>query len=373
METVDAVVIGAGVIGLSVARALALLGRETIVLESANAYGTETSSRNSEVIHAGIYYPQGSLKARLCVEGKEMLYRYCSERRIPFNKLGKLIVATSPEQTETLKEIKIKAERNGVGDLQWLSREDALAQEPYLSCEAALLSPSTGIIDSHGLMLSLLGDLENAGGVLALNSRFESATFVGDGFELKIGGTEPMRLKCGLLVNCAGLAARDVALSLRGVPKAKVPMSYIAKGNYFSLTGKAPFKHLIYPVPEPGGLGVHLTLDLGHQARFGPDVEWIDKPDYSVDPRRGDKFYAAIRRYWPELPDGSLQPDYAGLRPKITGPDDPAADFAILGNETFGIPGFVSLHGIESPGLTSCLAIAREVLVKLNIQETPIE
>jgi len=373
METVDAVVIGAGVIGLSVARALALSGRETIVLETANAYGTETSSRNSEVIHAGIYYPQGSLKARLCVEGKEMLYRYCSERRIPFSKLGKLIVATAPEQVETLKEIKTKAGKNGVDDLQWLNREETLAREPCLSCEAALLSPSTGVIDSHGLMLSLLGDLENAGGILALNNRFESGSSVSNGFELDIGGADPMRLKCSMLVNCAGLAARDVALKLNGVRKAKVPMSYIAKGNYFSLTGKAPFKHLIYPVPEPGGLGVHLTLDLGRQARFGPDVEWIDKPDYSVDPRRGDKFYAAIRRYWPELPDGSLQPDYAGLRPKITGPNDQAADFAILGDETFGIPGFVSLHGIESPGLTSCLAIAREVLVKLNIQETPIE
>lgn len=373
METVDAVVIGAGVIGLSVARALALSGRETIILESANAYGTETSSRNSEVIHAGIYYPQGSLKARLCVEGKERLYRYCSERHIPFSKLGKLIVATNPEQVATLNEIKTKAERNGVDDLQWLTREETLVREPCLSCEAALLSPSTGIIDSHGLMLSLLGDLESAGGVLALNSRFENGCSVDDGFELDIGGTDPMRLKCNILVNCAGLAARDVALKLKGVPTAKVPKSYIAKGNYFSLTGKAPFKHLIYPVPEPGGLGVHLTLDLGKQARFGPDVEWIEKPDYSVDPRRGDKFYAAIRKYWPELPDDSLQPDYAGLRPKINGPSDPAADFAILGDETFGLPGFVSLHGIESPGLTSCLAIAREVLEKLNIQETPIE
>lgn len=370
METVDAVVIGAGVVGLAVARSLALSGRETLILEAADAYGTGTSARNSEVIHAGIYYPADSLKARLCVAGKSQLYRYCSERGIAHKRIGKLIVAGDDAQTEELKAIRAKAQANGVTDLEWLDKEATQALEPKLSCSAALLSPSTGIVDSHGLMLSLLGDAENAGALLALNSPIVSAKVEEDCFSLQTGGPDGMTLKCRTLVNCAGLAARQVALSLLGIPQNHIPPAFIAKGNYFSLSGKSPFSRLIYPVPEPGGLGVHLTLDLGGQARFGPDVEWIKTNDYQVNPARGDAFYAAIRRYWPELPDASLQPDYAGLRPKISGPDDPAADFAILGPETFGVDRFVSLHGIESPGLTSCLAIADEVMARLKIPET---
>jgi len=372
METVDAVIVGAGVVGLAVARALALSGRETLILEAADAYGTGTSARNSEVIHAGIYYPQGSLKARLCVAGKKQLYRYCSERGIDHKAVGKLIVAADEQQADELKAIRAKAEANGVNDLEWLDNEAALTLEPNLTCMAALLSPSTGIIDSHGLMLSLLGDAENAGALLALNSPIASGTIEPDGFVLQTGGPDRMALKCLTLINCAGLAARDVALSIEGIPKERIPAAFIAKGNYFSLSGKAPFSRLIYPVPEPGGLGVHLTLDLGGQARFGPDVEWIKEADYQVNPARGEKFYAAIRRYWPELPDSSLQPDYAGLRPKISGPGDPTGDFAILGPETFGIDGLVSLHGIESPGLTSCIAIADEVMKRLKIPVTPI-
>ncbi len=371
METVDAVVIGAGVVGLAVARALALSGRETLILEAANTYGTGTSARNSEVVHAGIYYPKGSLKARLCISGKMHLYAYCAERSISHKRLGKLIVAGA-NQLDDLAAIHAKAEANGVDDLEWLEREEVLALEPRLNCAAALFSPSTGIIDSHGLMLSLLGDLENAGGLLSLNSPVKGGEIDSQGIILRVGGAESMTLRCKILVNCAGLAARSVALSIDGIPQDRIPPAFIAKGNYFSLSGKAPFTHLVYPVPEPGGLGVHLTLDLGGQARFGPDVEWIDAPDYEVDPTRGEKFYAAIRRYWPDLPDQALHPDYAGLRPKISGPGDPAADFAILGPKTLGREGLVSLHGIESPGLTSCLAIAKEVLSRLNIRETPI-
>jgi len=371
MESVEAVVIGAGVIGLAVARDLALSGRETLVLEAANAYGTETSARNSEVIHAGIYYPRNSLKARLCVSGKERLYAYCAERGINHKRLGKLIVAGA-NQLDDLAAIRTKAEVNGVNNLKWLQQDEVLALEPHLDCSAALFSPSTGIIDSHGLMLSLLADLENAGGLLSLNSPVEGGEIDTQGIVLHVGGAESMTLRSKILINCAGLAARSVALSIDGLPQKHIPPAFIAKGNYFSLSGKAPFTHLIYPVPEPGGLGVHLTLDLGGQARFGPDVEWIDTPNYEVDPARGDKFYTAIRRYWPNLPDQGLLPDYVGLRPKISGPGDPAADFAILGPETLGIDGLVSLHGIESPGLTSCLAIAEEVLSRLNIRETPM-
>ena len=364
MEQVDAVVIGAGVIGLAVGRALALAGREVMVLESENAIGTGTSSRNSEVIHAGIYYPAGSLKARLCVQGKAMLYAYCAERAVGHQRLGKLIVATSPDQVKALDGIIAKAAANGVQDLQKLTSAQARALEPALVCEAALLSPSTGVVDSHGLMLSLQGDLENAGGLLALVSPVQH-------IGLKQGtATHPIRvstqdgteLACRVLVNAAGLSAVALAQRMDGLNKSLLPQAHCAKGNYFTLAVKAPFSRLIYPVPEKAGLGVHLTLDLGGQAKFGPDVQWVSDPaDLQVDPRRGDAFYAEVRRYWPGLPDGALQPGYAGMRPKISGPDEAAADFMIQGPADHGVPGLVNLLGIESPGLTSSLAIAAHV------------
>jgi L-2-hydroxyglutarate oxidase LhgO len=368
MEQVDAVVIGAGVVGLAVGRALALSGREVLVLESENAIGTGTSSRNSEVIHAGIYYPAGSLKARLCVQGKAMLYAYCAERGVAHQRLGKLIVATSPEQVQALDGIRAKAAANGVHDLQKLSADEARALEPALACEAALLSPSTGVVDSHGLMLALQGDMENAGGLLALVSpvqhigvRHGTATH-----PIRVTSQDGTELACKVLVNAAGLTAVSVARGMEGLDTGLLPQAYFAKGNYFTLAGKAPFSRLIYPVPEAAGLGVHLTLDLGGQAKFGPDVQWVDDPaDLQVDPRRGDAFYAEVRKYWPALQDGALQPGYAGMRPKINAPHEAAADFMIQGTAEHGVPGLVNLLGIESPGLTSSLAIAEEVCARL--------
>ena len=369
MEQVDAVVIGAGVVGLAVGRALALSGREVMVLESENAIGTGTSSRNSEVIHAGIYYPAGSLKARLCVQGKNMLYAYCAERGVAHQRLGKLIVATGPEQVQALDGIMAKAAANGVHDLQKLSATEAQALEPALACEAALLSPSTGVVDSHGLMLALQGDMENAGGLLALVSpvqhigvRQGTATH-----PIRVTTQDGTELACKVLVNAAGLNAVALARGMDGIDKSALPQAHYAKGNYFTLAGKAPFSRLIYPVPEAAGLGVHLTLDLGGQAKFGPDVQWVDDPaDLQVDPRRGDAFYAEVRKYWPALQDGALQPGYAGMRPKISGPHEAAADFMIQGPAGHGVPGLVNLLGIESPGLTSSLAIAAEVCARLS-------
>lgn len=365
MDSVECVVIGAGVVGLAVARALALAGREVVILEAEDAIGTHTSSRNSEVIHAGIYYPKGSLKARACVEGKERLYRYCVERGIPHRRSGKLIVATDEAQAAELEAIQKKAHANGVTDVVWMSREQAVALEPELRCAAALYSPSTGIVDSHALMLAYLGDAESAGAMLALKSPLERAAVRGDGFELRVAGADPIR--CRLLVNSAGLTAPSVARRIEGYPAALAPGEFYAKGNYYSLARRAPFSRLIYPVPEPGGLGVHITLDLAGQARFGPDVEWIDRIEYSVDPGRSARFYAAIRRYWPGLPDGALSPGYAGIRPKTAGPGDPAPDFAIQGPDGHGIPGLVNLYGIESPGLTASLALADTVAASLQV------
>ena len=364
MEQIDAVVIGAGVVGLAVGRALALSGCEVLVLESENAIGTGTSSRNSEVIHAGIYYPAGSLKARLCVQGKDMLYAYCAARGVAHQRLGKLIVATSPEQVPALDGIVAKAAANGVHDLQKLTAAQARALEPALSCEAALLSPSTGVVDSHGLMLSLQGDMENAGGLLALVSpvahigvRQGTATH-----PICVTTQDGTVLACRVLVNAAGLNAVALARAMAGLDPSLLPQAYCAKGNYFTVAGKAPFSRLIYPVPEKAGLGVHLTLDLGGQAKFGPDVQWVDDPtDLQVDPRRGDAFYAEVRKYWPDLADGALQAGYAGMRPKISGLNEASADFLIQGPADHGVPGLVNLLGIESPGLTSSLAIAAHV------------
>jgi L-2-hydroxyglutarate oxidase LhgO len=358
MDKVDCVVIGAGVIGLAIARRLALSGREVIVLEAAEGIGTVTSSRNSEVIHAGIYYKAGSLMARMCVSGKHALYRYCDEHGVPYRNCGKLIVATTAKETEKLEGIRAHAQANGVEGMELLSGEAARALEPALACDAALLSRSTGIIDSHAYMLSLRGDAEAAGAAFAFHTPLERAIAEADGIEIDAGGAQPMTLACRLLVNAAGLNAPAVARLIEGMPLQLIPPAYLAKGNYFSCNARAPFTHLIYPVPEPGGLGVHLTLDMAGQARFGPDVEWVDHIDYAVDPARAERFYPAIRKYWPTLPDRALMPSYSGIRPKIVPPAVASQDFLIQGPRDHGVDGLINLFGIESPGLTSSLAIA---------------
>lgn len=361
MEQVDAVVIGAGVVGLAVARALALAGREVLVLEAAEGIGTETSSRNSEVIHAGIYYAKGSLMARFCVEGKRQLYAYLHERGLPHANCGKLIVATSAEEAEKLEGIRQRAAANGVDDLHRVSGNEARGIEPELSCTAALVSPSTGIIDSHAYMVSLQGDAENAGAIFVFHAPVTGGRVAEDGIELNVGGAEPMTLKAALVVNSAGLHAPKLAAKLQGLAPEHVPTAYYAKGNYFSLIGRSPFSRLIYPVPVPGGLGTHLTIDLGGQARFGPDVEWVDSLDYEVDPQRGEGFYASIRRWWPGLRDGALAPGYSGIRPKIVPPAVATQDFNVQGPSVHGVPGLINLFGIESPGLTASLALAEHV------------
>ncbi len=367
MEHVDAVVIGAGVAGLASARALALAGREVIVLEREDSIGTHTSSRNSEVIHAGIYYAPGSLKAKLCVAGKLKLYRYLAERGLPHRNCGKLIVAAEPSQIAYLEKLQAQARANGVDDLRMLTEKEAKALEPELACVAALLSPSTGIIDSHAYMLALQGDAENAGATLAFRSPVVSGRMRDDGIELEVGGADATRLLARSVINSAGLFAPQTATSIEGFPADRVPPQRYCKGNYFSLSGRSPFRRLIYPVPEKAGLGVHLTLDLAGQARFGPDVEWIDRIDYAVDPQRGERFYRAIRTYWPGLKDGALAPAYSGIRPKIQDdPNAPARDFIIEGPREHGVPGLVNLFGIESPGLTASLAIADRVVGQLT-------
>jgi L-2-hydroxyglutarate oxidase LhgO len=366
MEKVDCVVIGAGVIGLAVARKLARLGREVIVLEAAQTIGTETSSRNSEVIHAGIYYPKDSLKARFCVAGRQALYRYCEAHHVPHRACGKLIVATNKAQISILQQLSEKAVGNGVTDLHWLSPDQVHELEPAIHCVAALRSPSSGIIDSHAFMLALQGDAEQVGALFAFLSPVAAGEIHAEGIALDVGGDEPMRLLAHSVINCAGLHAAQVANRLRGFPSEWVPNYYYAKGNYYVLAGRSPFQSLIYPVPEQAGLGVHVTLDMGGQARFGPDVEWVNRIDYRVDPKRADSFYEAIRRYWPDLQDGDLQPGYAGIRPKLQAPGAPAADFLIQGPTDHGIKGLVHLFGMESPGLTAALTIADHVADKLQ-------
>ena len=366
IDTVDCVVIGAGVVGLAVARALALAGREVMVLDAADAIGTGTSSRNSEVIHAGIYYPKDSLKAKLCVEGSRMLYAYCQERGVGHSRCGKLIVATTQAQSAQLQIILDKAINNGVQGMVLLGREEARMLEPQLECVAALHSPNTGIVDSHAFMLSLQGDLENAGGAVVLNTIVDSVDLGMPG-RLLVQTADGTRLSTNTLINAAGLYAPTLAARFAGLDARFVPPAFYAKGNYFTLAGRSPFSRLIYPVPESAGLGVHLTIDLGGQAKFGPDVEWVATPtDLVVDAARGDAFYAEVRKYWPALPDGALQAGYAGIRPKINGPDDAASDFLIQGPSEHGVAGLVNLFGIESPGLTSALALAEHVRKKFE-------
>ena len=366
VERVECVVIGSGVVGLAVARALAQSGREVLVLESGAGIGGGVSSRNSEVVHAGMYYPQGSLKARFCVTGRQQLYRFCAERGVAHRQLGKLIVASEKAELPTLEVIRAKATANGVDDLVMLDAGATAAMEPSLRVAGALLSPSTGIVDSHALMLALEGDLEEAGGAVVCRAPVLSGFVEAGGFRLQIGGAEPMELGSAMVVNAIGLDAPNLARRIEGIPPHTIPKAYLCKGSYYALAGRSPFKRLVYPVPEPGGLGVHLTLDLAGQARFGPDVQWLDVEDYDVDISRAAGFYAAIRRYWPGLPDGALQPDYAGIRPKISGPTEPAADFVVSGHAAHGIGGFVNLFGIESPGLTSAMAIADYVEGLMN-------
>ncbi|MDX1541052.1 MAG: NAD(P)/FAD-dependent oxidoreductase [Geminicoccaceae bacterium] len=361
MERVECVVIGAGVVGLAVARQLALAGREVILLEAADMIGTETSSRNSEVIHAGIYYPTGSLKAETCVAGKQLLYAYCAEHGVAHARCGKLIVATAEEQVPTLDQIKAKAAANGVTDLTWLDPDQVRELEPEVRCVRALLSPSTGIIDSHGLMLAFQGDAEDHGAMVAFNAPLLRGRASERGIELEVGGEAAMGLLADVVINSAGLHAPAVARKIDGLDPRHVPEAYFAKGNYYGLAGARPFKRLVYPVPEPGGLGIHVTIDLGGQVRFGPDVEWIERIDYDVDPKRAEVFYDAVRKYYPGLKDGAIEPGYAGIRPKIGPKGAPAADFIVQGPATHGVPGLVNLFAIESPGLTAALALAGEV------------
>jgi L-2-hydroxyglutarate oxidase LhgO len=360
-ERIDVAVLGAGVVGLAVARALALAGREVVVLEAEGAIGTHTSSRNSEVIHAGIYYPTGSKKAVLCVRGKEALYRYCEAEGVPHQRLGKLIVAVTEDEVATLSKYKAHAEANGVLDLAWLDAKEVAALEPAVRCVRALLSPSTGIVDSHALMLALKRDAIARGAQVILRTPVLGGKIHEDGIELQLGGADPIAVRCGAVVNSAGLFAQAVARTLEGLPASSIPGAWFAKGHYFVLSGRSPFHRLVYPLATGGGLGTHVTLDMGGRTRFGPDVSWIDGVDYGFDESRAPAFYAAIRRYYPALPDGALEPGYTGIRPKLAPAGAPAADFLIQGPALHGVPGLVNLYGIESPGLTASLALADEV------------
>ncbi|MEE2566446.1 NAD(P)/FAD-dependent oxidoreductase [Hyphobacterium marinum] len=369
MDQVECIVLGAGIAGLAAARALALRGHEVMILDAGPIIGSETSSRNSEVIHAGIYYPQGSLKALACVAGKQRLYRFCAERGVPHRRCEKLIVATGDNEEDRLKAIQAKAAANGVADLRLLSRAEAQALEPELACSAALLSPSTGIVDSHAFMLALQGEAEAHGAMTILNTRVSGGELTEEGVVLTLADGEQIGAR--LLVNALGLHAPDFARGLGGPFAKTAPKAWYAKGSYFSLNAKAPFSRLVYPLPEPGGLGVHITIDLNGRARFGPDVEWVDTLDYAVDPARADAFYDRIRDYWPGLSEGALLPDYSGIRPKISGPDEPAADFRIDGPEIHGVAGVVHMFGIESPGLTSSMDLADRVADRISPHPAP--
>lgn len=366
MHDFETTIIGAGIVGLSVGRRLALAGRDVLILEQHGQFGHETSSRNSEVIHAGIYYEAGSLKARLCVEGRRELYAYCERRGIPFRRTGKLIVAVDRSQVAELELIDAKARANGVTDLQFLDKSELARMEPALAAEAALLSPSTGIIDSHAFMAALLADATDHGATIVFRTPVTMVEAIAGGYRLHVAGAEPTTFTTRDLVIAAGLRSGPLVAESATPLAASAPTTAFAKGNYFALTGKSPFSRLVYPVPEPGGLGVHLTLDLAGRARFGPDVEWIDAIDYAVDPARGVRFVDTIRRFWPGLPDNALRPDYAGIRPKIGGRAAPNADFSIVGGSEHGARGMVALYGIESPGLTASLAIATHVEVLLS-------
>ncbi|MCB2011662.1 MAG: NAD(P)/FAD-dependent oxidoreductase [Geminicoccaceae bacterium] len=361
MDQVECVVIGAGVVGLAIARELAISGREVIVLEKEPLIGSETSSRNSEVIHAGIYYPTGSLKAKYCVEGKKFLYRYCAEKGVAHANCGKLIVATSVDQNDKLPAIRRKAAENGVDDLEEWPAERAIEMEPALFCTGALWSPSTGIIDSHGLMLAYQGDAEDHGAFIVLNTPFERARALAEGIVIEAGGEAPMELLARTVINSAGLFAPDVAGRIEGIDRNTVPNAYFCKGSYYTLPGRSPFSRPIYPMPHKDGLGVHVTVDLGGQCKFGPDIEWVDGIDYEVEASRADVFYDAVRRYWPAIEDGSLERGYSGIRPKIAPKEAPAADFLIQGPKDHGVSGLVNLFGMESPGLTGSAAIAGDV------------
>jgi L-2-hydroxyglutarate oxidase LhgO len=367
MDHVDAVVIGAGIIGLASARALAQAGLDVLIIEREATYGSGVSARNSEVVHAGLYYPAGSLKGRLCVRGRSLLYDYCQTRGVPHRRCGKLVVATTESELPKLDALLHHGQAHGVHDLHRIGADEAMAMEPALACAGALHSPSSGIVDSHALMTSMLADAEQAGALLALQTPFEAAWRDGDRWVLRTGGTEPFEMACRWLVNAAGLGAQAVARAVRGFPAEAIPTQHLAQGHYFALSGRAPFSRLIYPTPVDGGLGVHLTLDLAGQARFGPDVQWLPSGttehdlDYRVDERRRHAFEADIRRYWPALPDGALQPAYTGVRPKLSGPGAPAADFVMAGPQVHGCAGVLHLFGIESPGLTASFALAERV------------
>ncbi|MCP4769201.1 MAG: NAD(P)/FAD-dependent oxidoreductase [Gammaproteobacteria bacterium] len=362
MEKADCVVVGAGVIGLAVARALALAGREVLVLEAHDCIGSEISSRNSEVIHAGIYYPAGSLKAKFCVQGRKRLYRYCEDHHVPFKRCGKFIIATDEQQQSELQTIWQKARNNGVDDMVYLDQNEMQQREPQVKCVSALWSPSTGLIDSHGYMLALQADLENAGGIIIFNTRVTSGSGTNQSLELAVlSSGSSFRLTANTVVNCAGLGGDKLAQAIDGIKRETLPVYHYAKGNYFTYSGKSPFSSLIYPLPNEYGLGVHVTHDMAGNLRFGPDVEWIDEIDYAVDPRRSDVFYEAIRSYWPGLVDNSLLPAYAGIRPKLNEAGSPALDFVIQDETEHGVAGLINLFGIESPGLTSSLALADHV------------
>ena len=359
------IMIGAGVVGLAIAREAALAGHDVIVVEAADAIGTGTSSRNSEVIHAGLYYPTGSKRALHCPRGRRMLYAYCDSHGVPYRKLGKLFIVTKEMDVPKLEAIHTQSLANGVENVTMLDAEDAKRMEPSLFCVAAFHSAETGIIDSHRFMLALQGDLEDRGGAVAFNTPVERIARDGAGWRVDFGGAEPGSLTVDAVVNSAGHGAQRLAHATEGFPVERIPRLVLAKGNYFGFAGRAPFSRLIYPAPVPGGLGIHITLDLAGRMRFGPDVEWIETMNFDVDPRRGETFYAAIRTYWPGLPDNSLFPDYAGIRPKLTGPGEPAADFVVNGPAEHGLPRLVQLFGIESPGLTSALSLAEEAVGKL--------